>query len=73
MNYTQTAFTGRTGARPITALTRELMHDVPFLSLVLIWLASMFLLFYIRDIGSSLMFFGAFLAGALSRAPGHVE
>ena len=24
MNYTQTAFTGRTGARPITALTREL-------------------------------------------------
>ena len=30
--------------------------------LVLIWAASMFLLFYIRDIGSSLMFFGAFLA-----------
>lgn len=24
MTYTQTAFTGRTGARPITALTREL-------------------------------------------------
>jgi cell division protein FtsW (lipid II flippase) len=30
--------------------------------LVVIWLASMFLLFYIRDIGSSLMFFGAFLS-----------
>jgi cell division protein FtsW (lipid II flippase) len=30
--------------------------------LLVIWMAAMFLLFYIRDIGSSLMFFGAFLA-----------
>ena len=30
--------------------------------LLVIWIAAMFLLFYIRDIGSSLMFFGAFLA-----------
>jgi cell division protein FtsW (lipid II flippase) len=30
--------------------------------LLVIWLAAMFLLFYIRDIGSSLMFFGAFLS-----------
>jgi len=30
--------------------------------LLMIWIAAMFLLFYIRDIGSSLMFFGAFLA-----------
>jgi cell division protein FtsW (lipid II flippase) len=30
--------------------------------LLVIWMAAMFLLFYIRDIGSSLMFFGAFLS-----------
>lgn len=30
--------------------------------LIVIWGAAMFLLFFIRDIGSSLMFFGAFLA-----------
>jgi cell division protein FtsW (lipid II flippase) len=30
--------------------------------LLLIWLSAMFLLFFIRDIGSSLMFFGSFLA-----------
>ncbi|MEA2178475.1 MAG: hypothetical protein QOG77_1772 [Solirubrobacteraceae bacterium] len=30
--------------------------------LLLIWLTAMFLLFFIRDIGSSLMFFGSFLA-----------
>lgn len=28
MTYTQTAFTGRTGARPITALTRELTRRI---------------------------------------------
>jgi cell division protein FtsW (lipid II flippase) len=47
-------------ARRILGVTfPPLKHFGP---LVVIWLAAMFLLFVIRDIGSSLMFFGAFLA-----------
>jgi cell division protein FtsW (lipid II flippase) len=48
------------GARRVAGITLPpLKHFGP---LLVIWGASMFLLFYIRDIGSSLMFFAAFLA-----------
>ena len=48
------------GARRFLGLTfPPLKHFGP---LLVVWGAAMLLLFFIRDIGSSLMFFGAFLA-----------
>jgi len=48
------------GARRVAGVTLPpLKHFGP---LLVVWLASMLMLFYIRDLGSSLMFFAAFLA-----------
>ncbi len=48
------------GSRRVLGVTiPPLKHFGP---LLLVWGSAMLLLFYIRDIGSSVMFFGAFLA-----------